>query len=106
MSVSTLEADLELNVSALEFLKIFSTTTSELATISPDIIQSIELAGGAWGVPGFEILVNYTLGNSTQVQLHYTSLLFKLLLHFMLSLSENICVSIYLYLYMIVPRCA
>ncbi|XP_054810309.1 MLP-like protein 28 [Prosopis cineraria] len=65
--VSTLETDLELQTSALKFLEIFSTKTYELATISPDIIQSLEIVGGVWGTAGFSFVINYTVDGIAQV---------------------------------------
>ncbi|XP_028767198.1 MLP-like protein 28 [Neltuma alba] len=65
--VSTLEADVELQTSALKFLEIFSTKTYKLATISPDIIQSLEIIGGDWGTAGFSFLVHYTVEGTAQV---------------------------------------
>ncbi|XP_028798322.1 MLP-like protein 34 isoform X2 [Neltuma alba] len=59
--VSSLEADLELNTSAVKFLEIFSTRIYELLTISPEIIQSIEIVEGEWGTSGFVFLSHYTL---------------------------------------------
>lgn len=71
MSVSRLEADLALKTCASKFLEIYSTKLYELVTISPEIIQSIELIESEWGVPGFKILLYYTIGNnSIQLQLH------------------------------------
>ncbi|XP_028767193.1 MLP-like protein 34 [Neltuma alba] len=65
--VSTLEASLELQSSALKFLEIFSTKTYEIATISPDIVQSVEIVSGEWGIAGFTFVVNYTLDGTAQV---------------------------------------
>ncbi|KAK4261732.1 hypothetical protein QN277_004689 [Acacia crassicarpa] len=65
--VSTLEASVELNASALKFLEIFSTKVYELATISPDIVQSLEIVSGAWGSIGLTILVDYTIDGIAQV---------------------------------------
>ncbi|KAI9080445.1 hypothetical protein K1719_035865 [Acacia pycnantha] len=65
--VSTLEASVELNSSALKFLEIFSTKTYELATISPDIVQSLEIVSGAWGSIGLSFLVHYTIDGTAQV---------------------------------------
>ncbi|XP_028798321.1 MLP-like protein 34 isoform X1 [Neltuma alba] len=63
--VSSLEADLELNTSAVKFLEIFSTRIYELLTISPEIIQSIEIVEGEWGTSGFVFLSHYTLLDGT-----------------------------------------
>ncbi|XP_028767190.1 MLP-like protein 28 [Neltuma alba] len=77
--VSSLEADLELNTSAVKFLEIFSTRIYELLTISPEIIQGIEIVEGEWGTSGFVFLSHYTLLGESHLQLH--SLPFTLLLH-------------------------
>lgn len=68
--VSTLEEDLELQTSALKFLEIFATKTYELATASPDIIQSLEITSGDWGSVGFSFIVHYTVG---QPKIYYHS---------------------------------
>ncbi|KAI9080452.1 hypothetical protein K1719_035846 [Acacia pycnantha] len=63
--VSSLEADIELKTSAVKVLEIFSTKIYELLTISPEIIQSIEIVSGEWGSVGFVFLAHYTLPDGT-----------------------------------------
>ncbi|KAI9080480.1 hypothetical protein K1719_037594 [Acacia pycnantha] len=65
--VTTLEEDLELKTSAVKFLEIFATKTYELATISPDIIQSLQITSGDLGTVGFTFIVHYTVDGVPQV---------------------------------------
>ncbi|KAK4261733.1 hypothetical protein QN277_004690 [Acacia crassicarpa] len=65
--VSTLEEDLELKSSAVKFLEIFATRTYELANISPDIVQSLQITSGDWGTVGFTFIIHYTVDGVPQV---------------------------------------